>query len=41
METIAKVLGFKIKMQIVNVFDHYDAIENKWKGICEMVSNNR
>ena len=39
METIAKVIGFSFKMQIVNVFDHWDAHDNKWKGICGMVSS--
>ena len=38
MELISKILGFKIKMQIVNVFDHYDQADKQWKGICGMVS---
>ena len=37
METIAKVLGFEMSFQIVNIFDHFDVKTRKWRGVSGMV----
>jgi len=36
-EFIAKVIGFRYKIDVINVFDHYDVHDHKWKGIVGMV----
>jgi hypothetical protein len=37
-EFLGRVYDFRFRVDVINVFDHYDVHDNKWKGIVGMES---